>query len=160
MRRTLIWSVIAVVIFIIFYSLFRLAMPGAAFKFALGATTIVMAGLLTGNYVACTWSSVNREKHNRIVFLLSIFALVCVILIGVFINKMIHHTEFNYFLFTVLCLFLLCGNIAAIARSVRNRLKNNLRLTQVALTQSQAELQAVQSQLSPHFLFNTLNNLY
>src|SRR4030095_434764 len=120
----------------------------------------MMPGLITGNYVAYTWAQVDRQRYNSILFLLSILAVLCVVLIGVFVNNMIRHTEFDYFLFTVLCLFLLCGFTAALARSIRNRLKNNLRLAQAALKQSEAELQALQSQLSPHFLFNTLNNLY
>jgi LytS/YehU family sensor histidine kinase len=35
-----------------------------------------------------------------------------------------------------------------------------LRRAQAQATQSQSELQLLQSQISPHFLFNTLNNLY
>jgi sensor histidine kinase YesM len=160
MRRVLIWLGITIVTFVIFYWLFRLGLPEAAFKFAIGATAIILGGLLTGNFVAYTWARVDSQKHNLILFSLSGSAVLCIILIGVFVNRMIRHTEFNYFLFTVLCLFLLSAFISATARLIRNRLKNNLRLAQAAITQSQAELQALQSQLSPHFLFNTLNNLY
>jgi LytS/YehU family sensor histidine kinase len=43
---------------------------------------------------------------------------------------------------------------------VKHQLKVNQQLHQLTLEKKQAELQVLKSQLSPHFLFNTLNSFY
>ncbi|MAM19522.1 MAG: histidine kinase [Christiangramia sp.] len=43
---------------------------------------------------------------------------------------------------------------------VKRMLKTNQQLAQLEIEKKQAELQSLKSQLSPHFLFNTLNSLY
>jgi sensor histidine kinase YesM len=156
----MIWALIAVCLFTGFYWLFGLGMPEAAFEFATGTTLIIMAGLLSGRYAAKLWHNTPNHTLNTILSILTGLALLCLLLIGWFVNKMIEHTQFNYFFFTVLTLFLVSGFVATILNLVRNRIRNNIRSAQTALVQSKTELQLLQSQMSPHFLFNTLNNLY
>lgn len=43
---------------------------------------------------------------------------------------------------------------------IYHKLKQQIKIAETAAAHSKSELQLLQSQLSPHFLFNTLNNLY
>jgi sensor histidine kinase YesM len=160
LKKNLIWALIAVILFTVFYWLFGLGMPKAAMEFATGVTLIILAGLLSGNYVARLWYRTPLPSVNTILGLLTGSAFVCLFLIGWFVSKMIEHTRFNYFFFTILALFFSSACTATIISLLRNRINNRIVKAQTALAQSKTELQLLQSQMSPHFLFNTLNNLY
>lgn len=54
-------------------------------------------------------------------------------------------------------LFLFGGGFVAISRSAR---KEQLHASMVSQQQKEGELAVLRAQISPHFLFNTLNNLY
>jgi LytS/YehU family sensor histidine kinase len=54
----------------------------------------------------------------------------------------------------------LCLSLGAIAKLIRTTIKNQLVEAKAVAEQSQSELRFLQNQLSPHFLFNTLNNMY
>ncbi|MDJ1472808.1 sensor histidine kinase [Xanthocytophaga flava] len=160
LKKQISWILITGTLFTCFYWLFRLAIPGAAFEFATSITAIIMSGLLSGRYVARL--GYNTSPHTSNLVLVVLIGLVIIGLMGMgwLISKMIGNTQFHHFFFTILLLFLVNGLVAAIISLVRNRIKTTLRLTQTALAQSKTELQLLQSQMSPHFLFNTLNNLY
>jgi sensor histidine kinase YesM len=159
-RKKLLWALIASGLFAFFYWIFGLGLPGAAFEFAGGTTLIILSGLLLGNYAARLWYKSSSHTFNTLLGSLTALALACLLLIGWLVNKMIGHTQFSYFFFTVVTLFLMSAAVAAIVSLVRNRIKNKLRSAHTALAHSKTELQLLQSQVSPHFLFNTLNNLY
>src|SRR2546421_2079988 len=158
--RVGIWVLIAIFIFSIFRWLFGIAIPGAALEFSVGITIILLAGLLFGRYISRIWFKAGRRYQNGVLFVLILLILLCCFLIGLFVNKMIVHTQFIYFFFTVLLLFLVSALVAAIISLLRNRIRTNIQSTKTALAHTKSELQVLQSQLSPHFLFNTLNNLY
>jgi LytS/YehU family sensor histidine kinase len=50
--------------------------------------------------------------------------------------------------------------IGIIIKLTRTSIKRQVREAQITADQKQSELELLQSQLSPHFLFNTLNNIY
>jgi len=158
--KKMLWIVMAASIFLLFRWLFGLAIPEIAFQFAAGITAIIMAGVITGRYAARLWHKAERNSFRTTLGWLIASALLCLFLIGVFINKMIEHTQFNYFFFTVIAIFLVNAVFAMIISMVRHRIKRNMHAAQTALAQSKTELQLLSAQLSPHFLFNTLNNLY
>ncbi len=156
----LFWLLTTLFIFVVFYWIFSISIPMAALEFSVGITLILVTGLLCGRYMAKIWLVANKKAFNRIIAALIGIALSSLFLIGVFISRMLQNTEFSSFLFTVICLFVLSADIAATITLTRSRAKENIRLAERALSQSKTELQLLQSQLSPHFLFNTLNNLY
>jgi LytS/YehU family sensor histidine kinase len=160
LQKNIIWTFIGSCVFALFYWLFSLGLPGAAFSFAIGTTAVVMAGLLSGRYAATIFYKAKQQTFNKVITSLFTLTFLCLFLIGFFINKMIEHTSFNYFFFTVIALFLVSAFVAGIISLVRKRIKTNIRSAQTALAQSKTELQLIQAQISPHFLFNTLNNLY
>ncbi|MEO8173242.1 MAG: sensor histidine kinase [Sediminibacterium sp.] len=159
-KKLLFWIIITLFLFGFFRWLFNIIVPDAALAFSVGLTVILVGGLLSGRYMAKAWLIKNTTEFTWTVAALIVSALSCLVLIGLFITRMLKHTEFNFFLFTVICIFLLSAIVAAIITLLRARVKENIRQTETALSQSKTELQLLQSQLSPHFLFNTLNNLY
>ena len=160
LKKKLLWLIITLSIFGFFRWVFGFAVPKAALAFSSGLTIILVTGLICGRYAAKAWLVNNKRMFSRLVALLAAGILICLFLIGLFISRMIRHTEFNFFFFTIICLFLVSAMTAAIITLIRTRVKNNLQLAQMAAAHSKTELQLLQSQLSPHFLFNTLNNLY
>ena len=49
---------------------------------------------------------------------------------------------------------------ASIIRLVLSRISDEKKLAELALLQAQTELKFLQAQINPHFLFNTINNIY
>jgi LytS/YehU family sensor histidine kinase len=156
----LIWTGLTVITFSGFYWLFGLAMPGAALPFSLGTTSIVTGGGITGWYLARVWFSVDRPPSNGIFAGLVAFVLIGFVMVAFLLNKMVGNTQLFDFASTVLLLFLVCTCLGAFASLIRVRIKSKLHTARAAAEQSKSELQLLQSQLSPHFLFNTLNNIY
>jgi len=158
--KPLLWVLLAAGLFALFRWLFGLAVPGAALSFAVGTTVIVLTGLLTGTYAARLWHKAEAKTVNRTLAALMAGTIGCLLLMGFLVQQMIGDTQFHHFLSTVIALFLANVFGAMLISLVRHRIRQNLRSVQTALAQSKTELQLIQAQLSPHFLFNTLNNLY
>lgn len=159
-KRLGVWFLITISIFSLFRWLFGMAMPGAALEFATGITVLLVGGLLSGRYVGMVWSKASDARINKVIGILSVLAIIGCLLIGFFVNRMIDETKFNDFFFTVITLFLVSAFVAAMITLTRHKIRRNMRVAETALVQSRSELQLLQSQVSPHFLFNTLNNLY
>jgi sensor histidine kinase YesM len=160
LRRIGLWALITATIFFVFWWLFRLGLPGAALQFAAGITIILVGGLLFGRFISRLWIKTSRQTYNTVLLVLLLLVLVSCFGIGWLVNKMIGNTQFIHFFFTCVLLFLVSGFIAMFISLVRYRIKANIQSARTELAQTKSELQALQSQLSPHFLFNTLNNLY
>lgn len=154
------WVLLSVSIFAVFRWLFGLAMPGAALEFALGITVILVGGLVFGRFVSRVWFKSESKTQTMVFAVLTAIIILGFIAIGVLVNKMIGETQFMHFFFTVISLFMVTAAVSAIVSLVRNRIRTRIQTAQNALVQTKSELQVLQSQLSPHFLFNTLNNLY
>jgi LytS/YehU family sensor histidine kinase len=154
------WIVSGGCMFLFFWWLFSFAVPGAEIEFALGLTVILLSGLLTGRYLSRIWYKTDRDRQNTLLWILTALLITGFFMIGWLVNRMIGETEFIHFFFTILILFFVSVVAAVIISLLRNRIKSSLADTRSALSQSRMELQVIQSQLSPHFLFNTLNNMY
>lgn len=159
-KKAGLWIVLTLFIYAIFRWLMGLAMPTVALEFALGITTLIITGLLCGTWVSGIWFKARLRTQNTVFFILFLLILLGLLTIGLLVNRMIAHTEFVDFFFTVLSLFLLNVFVGAAISLMRNRIRTNFLRAQNALVHTKSELQVLQSQLSPHFLFNTLNNLY
>ena len=96
-RKNLFWASIASGLFAFFYWLFGLGLPGAAFEFAGVTTLILLWGLLSGSYAARLWYKSSTRTFNTLLGSLTALALLCLLLIGWLINKMIGHTQFTIF---------------------------------------------------------------
>ncbi len=160
LKKPLFWIGLAVCMFFIFWWLFGMAIPGAEVEFALGLTVILLSGLFTGRYTSRIWYKIDKYRQNRVIWISAAIALAGCFMIGWLLNHMIIQTEFIHFFYTIVFLFLVSVMSAIIISLIRHRIKTSIAATKSALSQSRMELQVLQSQLSPHFLFNTLNNMY
>jgi sensor histidine kinase YesM len=155
-----VWVGLTMIIFTLFRWLSGIALPEMATPFAISVTVILVGGLFSGYYVYKIWLKEIEHLQNKLFVILILSILIIFIGIGILVNKIIVKTEFMEFSFTVMLLFLLSGCIGALISLVRNRVKGRIQKARTELAHSKSELQLLQSQLSPHFLFNTLNNVY
>ncbi|GAO44926.1 sensor histidine kinase [Flavihumibacter petaseus] len=127
---------------------------------AAAATACVLLAVFAGRYVVQLWGPTLKELPAAWMVALSglLIASVCWIFF---------HADFPLTQRPALNVFLLwlplvlAGMVTGmLVRLIRLVAENKIRSAEMDAMQSRTELQALQSQLSPHFLFNTLNNLY
>lgn len=125
------------------------------------ASTIVLYGcIFIGRHLATIWSARQREIRREVLNGLAVILGVCVLWLFI-------HADFQVNSFPAINLmlywlpFLAIGFCAgALIKLFRLSTKKELEAARSIAAQSQSELHLLQSQLSPHFLFNTLNNMY
>lgn len=156
----LIWTGLAISLFSMLVLLFRLAIPGAAYQFATGATALIIGGMLAGWHTSRIWFGANQLPSTGLVGTLIAFMIGGFVVIALLMNKMVGNTQLFDFAMTMLLLFLVTAAFGATIRLLRIRLKHRIQAAHAAAAHSKSELLLLQSQLSPHFLFNTLNNIY
>jgi LytS/YehU family sensor histidine kinase len=160
-HKGLFWLSLTLLLFGFFRWLFGLALPGAALEFALGTTLILSSALFLGNIVTKLAIRTNTIRNvPKTISLTIAFVLVGFVCIAFLLNAMIEKTTLFPFAVTVMLLFLVTAAAGSLATIIRHQYKTKILSAQAATAQSKSELQLLQSQLSPHFLFNTLNNLY
>jgi LytS/YehU family sensor histidine kinase len=160
-RKMILWIILTCLIFVFFRWLFGMAMPEIALQFSLGTTVIMVGGLVIGHSLTLLALRTNAISNiGTAIFLMTGFILVGFVTTAYLLNAMVQKTALLPFAITVLLVFLVTAAAGGLVTIIRHHYKSNIRSAQSAMAQSRAELQLLQSQLSPHFLFNTLNNLY
>lgn len=124
------------------------------------ATGLFLATVFLGRYMTMFLLPHIKKTPN-------ILIIVLVVLIIVNFGWLFFHADrpfvnrpaLNLLLYWIpfLVMSISVGMLIKVMRSVT---QNQLKEAQLTAVQSQSELNLLQSQLSPHFLFNTLNNLY
>jgi len=116
-----------------------------------------MLSIFAGRYVVQVWASklILPPKY----FLVAVGGLILLSTTWLFF-----HVHFAFgrqtgvlFVVPLLILGLACGALIKVMHTVT---QNQLRAAQSEAVHNKSELHLLQSQLSPHFLFNTLNNMY
>ncbi|HYG04490.1 MAG TPA: histidine kinase [Chryseosolibacter sp.] len=160
-NKLIAWIALTITIFVFFLWLFRMAVPGIALEFSIGITLILVTGLLAGRAATLVALRSNAIKnHSKVNAFLTLAILAGFLVIAFLLNAMIEKTTFFPFSVTVLFIFLVTMATASLFTIIREQHKAKVTSAQAAMVQSRNELQLLQSRLSPHFLFNTLNNLY
>ncbi|MDN3659162.1 histidine kinase [Ferruginibacter paludis] len=127
---------------------------------ATAATMCFIAGIFAGRYLAQIWTHQLKSAPNGVIVLLVTIIIAC-------IGWLFFHADFplqgrvaiNLILFWLP--FAVCSlALGMLIKIVRAYTQNRLREAEAAAAQNKSELHLLQSQLSPHFLFNTLNNMY
>lgn len=92
----------------------------------------------------------------------SVLTLMAIIIIWPLFAKKVFNSGGDIIEFSVLTLpFFIIGLVMGVfIKLIRASIKKQVQGAQLTAEQKQSELNLLQSQLSPHFLFNTLNNLY
>lgn len=130
-------------------------------KLATIVTVYFLIGIYVGRYLSQLWITRHKTISNS---LLGVLLLVIIIAIATlfFAAQFTLHLNTNFIKLLIVGFPLLALSITSgmFIKLVRTTIKNQLQEAKAAAEQSQGELKLLQSQLSPHFLFNTLNNVY
>lgn len=124
------------------------------------ATVCFMLGVFSGRYVSQIWASKLTTVPPLLLIGLPFLIILC-------IAWLFFHADFplegrvaiNLMLFWV-PFAIISITSGVLIKLVHTSTQNQLRSAQNQAEHSKSELNLLQSQLSPHFLFNTLNNLY
>ncbi|KYP15174.1 sensor histidine kinase [Flavihumibacter sp. CACIAM 22H1] len=127
------------------------------------ATALVilfMLAMFSGRYLAITWQHKAHPQLQTVFVLLMV--LIAAPTITVFILLDFPSPSLRGIKMVLLLIsFILIGvSSGMLIKFIRTYQEKQLRDARFSANKSQAELSALQAQLSPHFLFNTLNNLY
>ena len=127
---------------------------------ALIATVLCIGGVYIGRYISQLWTPPNRQVPDWLLGLLPLIIIGCAFPTAHFATSLLSYPRLIYVLFLTLPLFVGCVATGMLIKLTRLRIQGQLQEANALAEQSQSELHLLQSQLSPHFLFNTLNNLY
>ncbi len=129
-------------------------------EFATAITICFFAFLYTGRFIVHVWTE--RRTYIPAPFYLVLAGIIGICTLWLFIYPDIDPlqsfpaTRLFLYWFPFILLSIALGAFITMIRFNHRQLKE----VQLSATQSQTELKLLQSQISPHFLFNTLNNLY
>lgn len=140
--------------------IFRLFTIGNDDEMAFAATCILIAGVHCGRFLAPLGIDKKKSVHNWLLWLLPVIMFISAFSSIFFASKLLYYFE-SYFLFFASLAFLIFSvSLGMFIKLIRTKIQIELQTAETNAAQSKSELQVLQSQLSPHFLFNTLNNMY
>jgi sensor histidine kinase YesM len=106
------------------------------------------------------WASNFKSISKKFFVVLPIIIFACILWLFFHADfQIVEKPAINLLLFWLPFIFL-SFSIGALVMLTRMHVNNQIKQAYATAEQSQSELHLLQSQLSPHFLFNTLNNLY
>ena len=125
-----------------------------------GFTVVVISGVFIGRYLANIWGRNLDVYPRRLLISLCLISLVLTFWVFFYTEFPLRERQSISVLLFVLPLFALSVIVGIIVKLIRSVTKNQLKEAKSSAAHSASELQLLQSQISPHFLFNTLNNMY
>lgn len=129
-------------------------------EIAFALTTAFLAAVYTGRFLSLLLINERREVSNFVLVLLVALFLVACFFSSVFIGKAVQREDFFHDFFFLLAFLIMSLILGMLIKLFRTKIYRHLVEARIQAAHSQRELETLQSQLSPHFLFNTLNNLY
>jgi sensor histidine kinase YesM len=124
---------------------------------------VVLCGIYTARWISGKW--LFRKRWMSLVIFsfgsMAFFSIIGVLGFTYFLHFKSENTDNGVFIFIIIpgiVILSMCG--ASFLAITRIALRQQLTEAKVAQQQKEAELNLLRSQLSPHFLFNSLNNLY
>jgi sensor histidine kinase YesM len=126
---------------------------------ATAATGCLLVGVFIGRHFANLWTASGKAISNNILAVLT--GLLFISVISLFTNPAdifddkVFRLLVNWVSFVVMSI-----STGMLIKLIRMISAVKLKEAETSAAQSKSELHLLQSQLSPHFLFNTLNNLY
>jgi hypothetical protein len=129
-------------------------------QLAFGYAIFSVAGVYVGRYLSALWLGRHQIVPDRLYILFVSLILASATLLFLHMEYPLRsRTSINLFL-SIIPLSFLSISVGVLIKLVRTSIQRQVTDATVSAEQSRSELRFLQSQLSPHFLFNTLNNLY
>lgn len=164
MWRTVKWwlwfGVLNFLIFLVFNQVLSIFINKDEEELVLGIQAVILAGLYSGRYLANLWVNLAIRTQNQISLGVCALIIFIIFLLAVAVSHLVQHFEPPTFIFSCIMFLFLWINIGVLAKLIEYQINNRIKNAELQAANTKSELQLLQSQLSPHFLFNTLNNLY
>lgn len=130
-------------------------------EWSIAAVAGILGSIYAGRFISQLWISKHQHVPVWILILLPLIMITSSFAAIFFAGSLLRHGHNAlYWFFFGFPLLLFCISTGMFIKLIRVRITQQLQEARTAAAQSQSELQLLQSQLSPHFLFNTLNNMY
>ncbi|WP_428663157.1 sensor histidine kinase [Runella sp.] len=124
------------------------------------STLLTISCILAGRFLAGYYLSRNTDSEDRTITILGVLFAGLIAGFGLIINYLRVNESFTVLLYLNFTLMSL-GFVATMGVTIiKHQIEQKITKAETKANASDAELKLLQSQLSPHFLFNTLNNLY
>jgi sensor histidine kinase YesM len=127
---------------------------------AFGVVAVFMGGIYAGRFMSYLWLNRTEKVLNRAILILPFVILIAGFFAIVVAVGVIKSNSPQLLIFDAPLLFIFSAACGMLIKMIREKVKLQLNTANITATHSQTELHLLQSQLSPHFLFNTLNNMY
>jgi LytS/YehU family sensor histidine kinase len=126
---------------------------------AFAATVTAILGVFSGRYFSQIWTSTLTTYPKPVLAALGLTIMVCLMWLVFRFDHLSNGRGIHLIMFWVpMMIVSLC--VGVLIKVVHSVSQKELKDAQSQAAHSKSELHVLQSQLSPHFLFNTLNNLY
>jgi sensor histidine kinase YesM len=129
-------------------------------QLAVTATACYFCFFYIGWCLPTQWAIKNKKRLDFLFSLLAVIIAASFIFLFVHIDFPLHSMPAINLLLYWLPFFVLSLAMAILLKLFLASRTSQLQQAHISAAQSLSELRLLQSQLSPHFLFNTLNNLY
>ncbi len=133
---------------------------GQTLQITLGISLFFLGCVYTGRWLCLRWFLKNKIRG----FIR--YGIECMIgwsiIGGLFMQYFFHPVNMHFFSFLLnISPFIILGlGAGVVIKMIRSAIRKQLEDAVAASAHKQSELNLLQSQLSPHFLFNTLNNMH
>jgi sensor histidine kinase YesM len=119
----------------------------------------LLACTYSGRWLCQRWYLQHKPVHFG---LYTVLVLMAIFIVWPLVARMFFFTKeaILKFSITTLPFFIIAFVMGMLIKLTRASIKKQIHDAELRAEQKQSELNLLQSQLSPHFLFNTLNNLY
>ncbi len=158
-------SILALFAFILVYFGIMVLLTSLDFGDEFQQTLLVFVFILFGGFfLGYEIAKISSLHQSR--FLILYVTLLILIIFGSFvmaafmINWIARHVETYHVAFLIIDIICFSSAIGLVSGVIHLKYKSSINDARSDASQSQSELAVLQSQISPHFLFNTLNNLY
>lgn len=123
-------------------------------------TAVIFGGLYAGRFMSYLWLNKTEKVLNRAILVIPFIILIAGFFALVTAVSVIKSNNPQLLVLDAPLLFIFSAACGMLIKMIREKVKLQLNAANITATHSQTELHLLQSQLSPHFLFNTLNNMY
>jgi sensor histidine kinase YesM len=124
-------------------------------------TVYFIGCIYVGRYISNLWIQQNNTISGKTLIITCVIVTVSAALVFFLAQLTLSSTlTFVITLVVGFPLTILGLSLGILIKLTRTTIQNQIQEAKAAAAQSQSELRFLQGQLSPHFLFNTLNNIY